>query len=125
MIMHVAWYDGIRDFFTSSINSMRAYFSDTHTWAYEITYWGGGAFVLGFLFKNLGKYIISAALAIWVALFLFSEIGLIDVHTAELLKFFGVSSVHQILPALKTTIETHTAGTVAAVCGFFIGWKLG
>jgi uncharacterized membrane protein (Fun14 family) len=114
--------------FTYWHDSLRAKLAGYPTYAVDIILYAPLGFIVGFLVKSLGRYVIIALLVTVGLLWLADYLHIITIHEAHLKSFLGQTSPESIGAAgtsFATWAEEHIVGCIAAIVGFLIGWRLG
>lgn len=113
---------------TSKMDAMRTYFSNYQTWLTEVAIYGGISFLVGFLFKNFGRYIVGGlliAVAVIVGLNYAGATAITLQQVTQALGLANIESVQQLYTTATAWATTHVMGAVSVVIGFLLGWKLG
>ena len=86
------------------------------------------SFILGFVLKNYGKYILILALSIVIAFWFSAYFNLIIIKHAYVKQLLGMESVHSIQDCcylLIKFIKSNLILNIICLVSFIIGWKIG
>jgi len=126
---HVATHaDGTMSELHRWFESIKYHLVHYQDWITEAAMLGGIAFVVGFLLKNFGRYIVSALLVAVLTIIVLQYAGIVTVTIPQLFEMLGVSgisSVPQLFEQIVAWVKVHGTGAVSIVIGFIIGWVLG
>lgn len=96
-------------------------------WAVQLALCSVGGLVAGFIAKNIGRFLIYAAIGVIISLWFLDYFSLIVVNTKQIKILLGVGSAQTLDEALRmymSFIKVNIVGVAAAVLGFLIGWRL-
>ncbi|MGC2310217.1 MAG: FUN14 domain-containing protein [Candidatus Babeliaceae bacterium] len=113
----------ITGWFTALQNKLKDYPS----WVLDICLYGIFGLVIGFLCKNIGRYLFFGVLGMIAFLWILNTAGFATIDTARIKDFLGLSSIQTIDDLLHMYIEwvrAHLIGCIAFIIAFFCGWKL-
>jgi uncharacterized membrane protein (Fun14 family) len=96
-------------------------------WIIDASIYGVFGLIAGFLFKNIGRYILLGLLISCVVLWLLNSVGFVIIDTVHIKDFFGFSAINtldDLATVFLTWIHLHLIVCIAFIVGFFCGWKL-
>lgn len=85
-------------------------------------------FVIGFLFKTFGRFLIIGLIVTAAVLWLADYMNFITIHRSQVESLVGMQPFHSfqdLYNYMVTMVREHVAGFIALVIGFLLGCKLG
>lgn len=115
-----------KDFFYS----LKKNFNDlslTSQWVLEVTCYLAAGFIIGFLVKYCGRFIIWISIVTILALWILQMLGIISIHYDYLQTLLGIpteSTVSQNLHLFFQWVKCHISETIAFCLGMYLAWEL-
>ena len=107
---------------------MISYFEGYPRWLVEIGLSFVIAFVIGFVCKNFGRYLVFIILIICVAGFALNYFSLVTFHIMHIKQMLGITVYPTFdigIQALISWVRANLPIVIGSLVGFLFGWKLG
>lgn len=86
------------------------------------------SFILGFIFKNYGKYLLVLILSVLIAFWVSAHFHLINIKHDYVKEILGMEDVHSLQDCCYLLIEFIKSNLILSIIclvSFIIGWKVG